>query len=98
MWGAIAKITCVAGMRDEMIVLLQQSAAKMPGCLSYIVANDASSQDVLWVTEVWESQQDHDSSLTLRQVQDVLPRAKPLVANFARIATTTPVWGAEISE
>ena len=96
MWGMIAKITCVAGKRDDMIALLTESAAKMPGCLSYVVAIDASSQDVVWVTEVWESQQDHDRSLTLRQVQNVLPRAKPLVANLERIATTTPVWGAEL--
>lgn len=95
MWGMIAKLTCVTGKRDDMIALLQRSAAKMPGCLSYIVARDGSSQDVLWVTEVWESQQDHDSSLALRQVQDALPRAKPLVANFEKIATTIPAWGAE---
>ena len=37
MWGLIAKLTILPGRRDEMIGLLKQSAAKMPGCFSYVV-------------------------------------------------------------
>ncbi|HLY41890.1 MAG TPA: putative quinol monooxygenase [Terracidiphilus sp.] len=92
----IAKITVAAGKRDEMIALLQESADGMPGCLSYIVARDAANENVLWVTEVWESQAHHDSSLSLRQVQDAIPRARPLVANFERIAVTEPMWMAAV--
>ena len=44
---------------------------------------------------VWRSRQDRDSSLSLRQVQDAIPRARPLVANFERVAVITPVWRAE---
>jgi len=93
MWGMIARISLVPGKRDDMVALLKQSAAKMPGCLSYIVANDASDENTLWVTEVWESQADHDASLSLRQVQDAIPRAKPLVAKFEKVAVTAPLWG-----
>ena len=93
MWGMIARITTVSGKRQEMIDLLRQSAAGMPGCLSYVVAEDAAQNDVLWVTEVWQSQQDHDASLSLRQVQEAMPRARPLIADFQRIAVTAPVWG-----
>ncbi len=93
MWGMIAKITSVQDKREEMIALLQQSAANMPGCLSYVVAKDIADENVLWVTEVWDSQVSHDASLSLRQVQDAIPRAKLLVAAFEKVATTTPVWG-----
>lgn len=94
MWGMIAKISLVAGKRDEMVALLEGSAANMPGCLSYVVAKDATEENTLWVTEVWESQSDHDASLSLRQVQDSISRAKALVAKFEKIAVTAPVWGA----
>ena len=96
MWGMIAKITTAPGKRDEMVGILETSAAAMPGCLSYIVAMDRANEDVLWVTEAWESQSAHDASLSLRQVQDALPLAKPLILNFERIAVTAPVWGTEL--
>ena len=94
MWGMIAKITAVPGKRAELIAILSGGAAKMPGCICYVVAEDAAAEDVLWVTEVWQSRQDHDTSLGLRQVQEAMPRARPLIANFERIAVTTPVCDA----
>jgi quinol monooxygenase YgiN len=93
MWGMIARITTFAGKRDELTQILQRSAADMPGCLSYIVARDQENESILWVTEAWESQAAHDGSLTLRQVQDAIPLARPLIANFEKIAATEPVWG-----
>lgn len=96
MWGMIVKITLAPGKRDEMISLLQGSADDMPGCLSYIVARDTTDENVLWVNEVWESQAHHDASLSLRQVQDAIPRARPLVANLERIAVTEPIWTAAV--
>lgn len=96
MWGMIAKITTVPDKRDEMISILRGSAANMPGCLSYVVAKDSAEENILWVTEVWDSKASHDASLSLRQVQDAIPRAKPIVANFEKFAITVPVWGTGI--
>ena len=93
MYGLIAKMTLHSGKREEVIALLAESSANMPGCFSYVIANDAVSEDILWVTEVWESKAAHDASLTLRAVQAAMPRIKPLVAAFERIAETDPVAG-----
>ena len=96
MWGMIAKIKTVDGKRDEMIAILKESAAGMPGCLSYVVAKDAADPNTLWVTEVWDRAESHEASLSIPAVKDALPRAKPLVAAFERIAVTSPVWGEEL--
>lgn len=93
MYGLIVKMTVVPGKRDEMIRILKQSAADMPGCLSYVVAKDAADENVLWVTEVWDSAASHDASLSLPQVKNAIPEAKPLVAGFEKIAATIPAWG-----
>ena len=93
MYGLIVKVTTVPGKRDEMIRILKESAADMPGCFSYVVAKDSSDENVLWVTEVWDSVTSHDESLSLLQVKNAIPQAKPLVSNFERIAVTNPVWG-----
>jgi quinol monooxygenase YgiN len=93
MYGLIAKLTLLPGKRDEVIALLTESSANMPGCFSYVVANDAANENILWVTEVWESKASHDASLSLRAVQAVIPKVKPLLANFEKIAETDPVAG-----
>jgi quinol monooxygenase YgiN len=93
MYGLIAKITLNSGKREEAIVLLAESSANMPGCFSYVIAKDVVSEDVLWISEVWESRAAHDSSLTLRAVQAAMPRIKSLIAHFERVAETEPVAG-----
>lgn len=93
MYGLIVKLTIVPGKRDEMIRVLQESAAGMPGCFSYVVAKDAADENVLWVTEVWDSQASHDASLSLPSVKEAIPKGKALVSGFDKVAATTPVWG-----
>lgn len=92
MYGLIVKLTAVAGKREELIAILQESAADMPGCLSYIVAKDATDENVLWVTEAWDSEPRHEASLSLPQVKRAIPRAKGIVVNFEKLAVTQPVW------
>ncbi|HTM90713.1 MAG TPA: putative quinol monooxygenase [Terriglobales bacterium] len=94
MYGLIVKLTAVAGRRDELIALLRESAAEMPGCLMYVVAEDAMDKNVVWVSEAWDNMASHDASLSLPAVKNVIPRAQAIVANFEKIAVTTPVWGA----
>ena len=97
MWGMIAKITLLPGKRDEMVEILEESAADMRGCFSYVVAKDAADEHALWVTEVWDSLASHDASLSLPAVKNAIPRAKAIVSNFERIAVTNPVWGVGLS-
>ena len=93
MYGLIVKLTIAAGKRDEVIALLAASTREMPGCHGYVIARDAADENVVWVTEAWESESAHDASLSLRAVQAVMPQVRPLVAHFERVAVTEPVAG-----
>lgn len=93
MYGLIVKLTVLPGMREKMVSILKASASYMPGCLSYVVAEDSTDQNVLWVTEVWDSQASHDASLSLAAVKNAVPQSKAIVSNFERISVTNPVWG-----
>ncbi len=44
MYGLIVKMTIVPGKRNEMIDLLKSSASDMPGCFSYVVAEDSADE------------------------------------------------------
>lgn len=61
MYGIIGKIIAVEGSRDELASVLLEGIAGMPGCLSYVVANDSEDANALWVTEVWDTATAHRS-------------------------------------
>lgn len=98
MYGLIVKLTVTPGRRDEMVGILKQSAAGVPGCLSYVVAQDHSDENILWVTEVWDSAASHDASLLLPPVKSAISRAREIMAGFERIAVTEPIWRAGIPD
>lgn len=93
MYGLISKITVSPGKRDDMIAILSESAANMPGCFSYVLAKDSADENVVWVTEVWDTAAAHDASLQSPAVTKAITRARALISAFDKIATTTPVWG-----
>jgi quinol monooxygenase YgiN len=93
MYGLIGRINAVAGRRDALVAILVDGTAKMPGCLSYVVALDAADPDGLWVTEVWDSQDSHRASLQLPDVQAAIARGRPLIAGFGTRVETTPIGG-----
>jgi quinol monooxygenase YgiN len=93
MWGMIAKLTAAAGKRSALLEILSRNSETMPGCLIYIVAEDAADVNVIWVSEAWRDEASHANSLTLPAVQAAIRDAKPLVAGFEKIAITRPVGG-----
>lgn len=94
MYGLIAKLTVMPGKRAELIEILSKSAVRMPGCDSYILAEDPANENILWITEVWDNLQSHDAALQLRAVQQVMPHARALIVHTERIVETRPVWSA----
>lgn len=92
MYGLIGKITATPGDRNELVAILA-GIGEMPGCLSYIVAHDASDDDGVWVTEAWESAEAHQRSLGLAGVQAAIARGRPFIAGFELRFETEPVGG-----
>ena len=93
MYGLIGKMTAQPGARDALTDILVQGVAGMPGCLSYVVANDPTNGDLIWITEVWTSKEAHAASLSLPSVRDAITRGRPLIAGMDRVAETMPIGG-----
>ena len=93
MYGLIGKLTAVAGTRDQLIAILLDAVAALPGCLSYVVAKDPGDGEGVWITEVWESEASHRASLSLPAVQAAIARGRPLIAGFGERIVTVPVGG-----
>ncbi len=93
MYGLISQMVATEGKRDELIEILLKSVSEMPGCLSYVVSKDASDPSALWITEIWESKEKHQASLSLPAVQVAIGEGRPLIAGMGTRAETVPVGG-----
>jgi quinol monooxygenase YgiN len=93
MYGLIGRIRAVAGKRGELAAVLAQEDGGMPGCLSYVVAEDPADSDALWVTEVWVDQAAHRASLSLPAVQAAIAKGRPLIAGFDNRVETNVLGG-----
>jgi quinol monooxygenase YgiN len=90
MFGLIVKLTSAPGRRSDLIEMLGgEDSHTVDGCLSFIVGEDATEENVLWITEVWASQEAHEASLKVQ-----VPRMdgiETVIVRFDKIATTQPV-------
>lgn len=93
MYGLIGRIRCVPGRRDAFAAILLEGTTAMPGCLSYVIAEDVTDPDALWVSEVWDSPESHKASLSLPAVQQAIARGRPMIAAFAERFETRPLGG-----
>lgn len=93
MYGLIGKMLAKPGQRDALLGILLDGTAAMPGCLSYVMAKDATNADAIWITEVWDSAESHKASLQLPAVRAAIAKARPLIAGFGERFETQPVGG-----
>ena len=93
MFGLIGKMRAQPGMRDSLLEILTSSTGGMPGCLSYVIAKAEDDEDVIWITEVWDTEESHKASLSLPQVQQAISKARPLIAGFESHVRTAPIRG-----
>lgn len=85
-FAMFAKVIAKPGQRDAVLeILLAASREHMTGCEMYIVNTAPSQPDEVYVYEAWETQADHDSSLTIDGVRVLVEKAKPLIAGFEGI-------------
>jgi quinol monooxygenase YgiN len=98
MYGLIGKMLAKPGQRDALAAILLESTGAMPGCLSYVIANDTADADALWITEVWTDEASHKASLALPAVQAAIAKARPIIAGFGERFVTTPLGGAGLNK
>lgn len=94
MHGLISQLMVLPEQRGALLRILAAGTKAMPGCLSYVVAEDASRDDAVWITEVWTDAESHAASLALPAVRDAMAQGRPLITEMGTRTTTRPVAGA----
>jgi quinol monooxygenase YgiN len=76
------------GHGEELAGILLAAADGMsdsPGCELYLVSAQKGEPDIVWVTELWQSQADLDASVKQIQGSDSVARAMSLVQSWEMI-------------
>ena len=89
-YGLIGQIKALPGKRDDLIAILSEGSADMPGNVAYIVGADVADADGIWITELWMTKADHAASLNLPKVQEAIRYGRPLMAGFGVRAEFVP--------
>ena len=93
MYGLIGRMLAAPGKREELLAVMLNGNTPMPGCRSYVIARDPASDDGIWITEVWDSKEQHAASLDIPAVRETISKARPLIAGFAERFETEPLGG-----
>jgi quinol monooxygenase YgiN len=95
-YGCYVKFTTKPGQRNALVEHLLNAAANLEntaGCNLYIINTSPIEPEVVWVTEVWRSQQEHDASLTIEGAQEAIKQVIPLLAGSPEKIDLLPVGG-----
>jgi quinol monooxygenase YgiN len=96
MIATYGKLTSEPGKIDELIDIMKQAAklvANEKGCHMYIVNASRDEEDVLWITELWDTQEGHDASLKSDEVKAIIAQALPLISKPPEQISLTPLVG-----
>lgn len=81
-YGLHGKLKATEGKGEELASILKEASALVStakGCHLYMVSKDTKEREAIWVTEVWDSKEDHDQSLHMAGVRELISKAIPLL-------------------
>ena len=85
----VGTMRTLPGRRSEVVEILLRDVAALAavGCRSYVVSLVDDDEDLIAVSEVWESAADHAASLDLPSVRSAIAEAMPmLTGEFTGVA------------
>jgi quinol monooxygenase YgiN len=98
-YGLHNKLQAQEGKGPDLAAMLLEASrlvSTAPGCHIYIISLDEGTPDAVWVTEVWDSKEDHDNSLKDPAVRTLIGQAMPLFAGMPEGGQTLKVLGGTI--
>jgi quinol monooxygenase YgiN len=75
------KLNAKAGHAEDLANILLEASTLVStakGCKIYVVAKDAADLNAVYVTEIWDSKEDHDNSLNVEGVRELISKAMPI--------------------
>ncbi len=76
------KLTAKEGHRDTLANILLEASrlvSTAKGCRLYIIGKEENDTNAVYVTEIWDSKEDHDNALKVEGVRELIGKAIPIL-------------------
>lgn len=81
-YGLHGKLTATEGNGNKLSSILLEASKLVStanGCRLYMISKDKTDSDSVWITEVWDNKEDHDISLKVKGVKELISQAMPIL-------------------
>jgi quinol monooxygenase YgiN len=95
-YSLINKLTTKPGKRDEIIKILLESGKAFndnAACILYLVCEDATDPDRIWVIDVWTSKEAHTAALAQPELKPFIAQTIPLLEGMPEQVEVVPAGG-----
>jgi quinol monooxygenase YgiN len=95
-YALLNKLTAKPDQRQRVVEILLESGKLFegnPGCLLYLVGESTDDPDVIWVTDLWTSQEEHATALKDPELRPFVEQAMPLLEGMPEQIEIRPVGG-----
>jgi len=76
------KLNAISGQQKSLADILIEASQLLKtakGCRLYVIGLDELEPNAVYITEIWDSKEDHDNSLKVEGVRDLIVKAMPLL-------------------
>lgn len=76
------KLVAKSGQASQLAQILLEASKiveKEKGCRLYAISTDSNKKNCVWITEIWDSKNDHDASLKNEKTKELITKAMPLL-------------------
>lgn len=74
------------GQRDALMEIMKRASglmlAKAKGCELYAVGHSEGDENTVFITEIWATKADHEASLAVEGVRELIGEAMPILAEM----------------
>jgi len=95
-YGLHGKFKVSTGNAEKLANILIKASdlvSTSKSCKLYVVSMDSTDENSVWVTEIWDSKEDHDNSLNVEGVRELIGQAMPLLDGKPEMGQVLDVLG-----
>jgi quinol monooxygenase YgiN len=95
-YALLNRLTARAGQRPRVVEILLESGRLFednPACLLYVVTESADDANVVWVIDLWTSQEEHAEALKAPELRPFVEQAMPLLEGMPEQMEVRPAGG-----
>jgi quinol monooxygenase YgiN len=95
-FALLNRLTAKPGQRDRVVKILVESGKLFddnPACRLYLVAESADDRDLIWVADLWTSEEAHAEALRAAEMRPFVEECMPLLEGAPEQLRMLPAGG-----